>query len=112
MKLRATYADGRLEFDQSVQFARPRFIVFVDVPDQEFVRPKASDQTAATSDPEPATQTEMAASGISLPAEADQWLARLEALRADAIAGQGDQSETLSEVQRQRLHAFAMREDR
>ena len=112
MQIQATYEDGRLEFDRPVQFARRRFSVRVEVPDQELVQPDASNQTAATSDPEPATQAEMAASGASVPAEASQWLARLETLRAEAIADQREQPGTLSDEQLERLDAFVTREDR
>ena len=53
----------------------------------------------------------MAAPSASLPAEANRWLTRLEALRAQAIAGQREQPGTLSGEQLERLNAFAMRED-
>ena len=112
MQIQATYEDGRLEFDRPVQFARRRFRVRVEVPDQELVQSNASSQTAAASDPAPATQAEMAAPAPSLPAEANRWLTRLETLRAEAIASQHEQTETLSEKQLERLDAFAMREDR
>ena len=112
MLIQATYDDGRLEFDRPVQFARRRFIVRVEVPEQELVQPDAANQTVLTSDPEPAAQTEMAAAGASLPAEANRWLTRLRTLRAEAIASQREQAETLSDEQLQRLDAFATREDR
>ena len=95
-----------------MQFARRRFIVRVEVPDQELVQPKAPNQTAATSDPEPATQAEMAAPGQFLAAEANRWLTRLETLRAEAIAAQSERPETLGDEQLERLDAFEMCEDR
>ena len=112
MRIQATYDDGRLEFDRPVQFARRRFIVRVEVPDQELVLPDASNQTAGTSDTEPATKAEMAASCASLPADANRWLTRLEALRGEAIVGQRERPGTLSDAQLERLDAFATREDR
>ncbi len=112
MQIQATYEDGRLEFDRPVQFTRRRFRVRVEVPDQELVDPKGDIPIAATSDPEPATQAEMAASGESLPAEASRWLSRLEAFRAEAIADQRGAPGTLSDEQLERLDAFEMREDR
>ena len=100
MQIQATYEDGRLEFDRPVQFARRRFGVRVEVPDQELVQPIASNPIAAASDPAPATQAEMAASGASLPAEASRWLTRLETLRAEAIADQRARTGTSSESNR------------
>ena len=112
MLIQATYDDGRLEFDRPVQFARRRFIVRVEVPDQELVQPDASNQTVLTSDPQFDRQTAVAAAGASLPAEANRWLTRLETLRVEAIPGQRGQPGTLSDAQLERLDAFATREDR
>ena len=112
MQIQATYEDGRLEFDRPVQFARRRFIVLVEVPDQELVQPIAANPIAAESDPEHATQAEMAGSDASMPAEASRWLTRLETLRAEAIADQRVRPGTLSDEQSERLDAFDMREDR
>ena len=106
MQIEAIYQNGRLEFPRPIHFKAGPVRLLIEM------SPDALEETAATSNPEPAMQAEMAPSGASLPAEASQWLTRLETLRAEAIAAQRERPETLDDEQLERLDAFEMREDR
>lgn len=94
MRLEAIYDNGRLRFLSPVRFARARFRVEVEVPEQELLEPIA---------PETA------------PDELDDYardlLAQLDAIRDAPLPPDADLP-PLSEKQIERHEAFALREDR
>ena len=93
MKLEAIYDKGRLEFIHPIHFVRDRLKVIVEVPDQEVVKPQ---------DKAPAA---------SLGHYAQALLTRLDAIRNAPLPPDNELPE-FTEKQRNRVEAFALREDR
>ena len=93
MKLEAIYDKGRLEFIQPVHFVRDRLRVVVEVPEQEMVKPQGK------------------APAATLGGYARDLKTRLDAIRNGPLPPD-DELPKLTEKQRSRIEAFALREDR
>lgn len=94
MRLEAIYDNGRLRFLSPVRFARERFRVAVEIPDQELLHPSV-------------LETELE----ELDEYTREMLAQLDAIRDAPLPPDADLP-PLSEKQIERHEAFALREDR
>jgi hypothetical protein len=93
MQLEAIYHDGKLEFCRPVRFVHSRFVVRVDVPENELIEP------TIRGGEEP------------LGAYASGWLLRLKAIRAAVMATPGVELQPVSDEQVERLRAIEMRQE-
>lgn len=94
MQIDAIYDNGRLKFARPVRFARNRFRVRVEIPEQEIIEPN-----------ERAVEAELSVFG-------DEWLTRLEAIKQEVLRIAEEDLPELTEKQQERMRAFALREDR
>lgn len=94
MQFEAVYKQGRLEFIQPVRFVHKQFKVRVEVPEHEVIR---AEQGGADTSP----------TGF-----ADEWLARLEAIKQEVLQIPEDDLPELTEKQDQYMRAFSLREER
>lgn len=105
MQIEVIYNHGRIEFSDRIRFARQRFKVRMDVPDEEIeVLPVAQ----PTDDPAEVKQH----CGQEFHPDTIEALEQLEAIKQSMLAMPDDQFPEITEDQEARISAFRSRENR
>ncbi len=102
MQIEAIYENGKLEFSQPIQLKHSRVRLVVDIPDEEI----AVNAPGAAAKEQPSYVLPPEAQAL-----ADQMEAELNQIR-NAPLPQNDELPSLTEKQKSRIAAFALREDR
>lgn len=102
MQIEAIYKNGKLEFSQPIQLKHSRVRLLVEIPDEEIATTKPA-----------AVRTPIASYVLPPEAQAlaDQMEAELDRIR-NALLPPDDELPALTEKQKGRIAAFALREDR
>jgi len=102
MQIEAIYENGKLEFSQPIQLKHSRVRLVVEIPDEEIATSKTD-----------AVRKEMASYVLPPEAQAlaEQMEVELDRIR-NASLPPDDELPALSEKQKSRIAAFALREDR